>query len=68
DTRADDEVIEQAQSHERKLRKSRSASSKSDPSPRLVPLSLPEATESPAQPENSESTPATTAAEEEVTP
>ncbi|AYN96921.1 type IV secretion system protein TraC [Pseudomonas sp. LTJR-52] len=68
DTRADDEVIEQAQSHERKLRKSRSASSKSDPSPRLVPLSLPEATESPAQPENPESTPATATAEEEVTP
>ena len=68
DTRADDEVIEQAQSHERKLRKSRSASSKSDLSPRLVPLSLPEATESPAQPENPESTPATATAEEEVTP
>ncbi|WP_312126701.1 type IV secretion system protein TraC [Pseudomonas sp.] len=72
DTRADDEVIEQAQSHERKLRKSRPASSKSDPSPRLVPLSLPEepavSAESPAQPENPESTPATATAEEEVTP
>ena len=72
DTRADDEVIEQAQSHERKLRKTRSASSNIDPSPRLVPLTLPEepepSTESPASPANPASTPATATAEEEVTP